>query len=123
MTPTTVERVVAGCTKLNVHYTLVDCNPLTPLLRFVLNFLYNLFLQFCAAISKISTDTLRRAVRLLQQSCCYHKQAEGLLKVAGSARQYPGHGTGQRHAYRPLTGDDIGLSNNAICNDPEPPSR
>ena len=43
---------------------LVDCNPITPLLLFVLN-LYNLanccttLLQCCAAISKILTDMSR----------------------------------------------------------------
>jgi len=35
----------AGCTQ----YMLVDCNPLTPLLRFVLDLLYNLFLQLCSS--------------------------------------------------------------------------
>jgi len=32
-----------------VYYTLVDCNPLTPLLQFVLDLLYNLFLQLCSS--------------------------------------------------------------------------
>jgi len=40
-----------------VYYTSVDCNPLTPLLRFVLYLLYNLFLHCCAAVDKILTDT------------------------------------------------------------------
>jgi len=63
ITPTTVERVVAWMHK--VYYTLVDCNPVTPLLRFVLDSLYNLFLHCCAAVS---TDTSRRAVRLRWQN-------------------------------------------------------
>jgi len=28
---------------------LITCNPLTPLLRFVLDLSYNLFLQFCSS--------------------------------------------------------------------------
>jgi len=47
-----------------VYYTFVDSNPLTALFRFVLDFLYNLFLR-CCAVGKIATRTLRRAVRLL----------------------------------------------------------
>jgi len=38
---------------------------LTLLLRFVLDLLHNLFLRCCATVSKILTDTVRRAVRLL----------------------------------------------------------
>jgi len=49
-----------------VYYklTLVDCNPLTPLLRFVLDLSYKLFLHCYAAVGRISTDTSRRAFRL-----------------------------------------------------------
>jgi len=51
-----------------IFYLLVDFNSLTPLLGFVLGLLYNFFLHCCAAVSKILTDTSRRAVRLRQQS-------------------------------------------------------
>ena len=55
-----------GASWLNaqVYYTLVDCNPLTPLLRFVLDLSYKLYLHCYAAVCKNSTDTSRRAVRL-----------------------------------------------------------
>jgi len=46
------------------NYTLVDCNPVTPLLRVVLDLSYKLFLHCYAAVGKILTDTSRRAVRL-----------------------------------------------------------
>ena len=39
--PTTVDRVVAGAWMYKVCKTLVDCNPLTLLPRFVLDLLYN----------------------------------------------------------------------------------
>jgi len=45
-----------------VYYTLVDCNPLTPLLRSALDSSYKLFLHCYAAVGKILTDTSRRAV-------------------------------------------------------------
>ena len=54
-----------------VYYMLVDCNPLTPLLRFVLYLSYKLFLHCCAAVGKILTDTSRRAVCLRYQSFLY----------------------------------------------------
>ena len=44
---------------------LVDCNLLTPLLRFVLDFLCNFLLHCCATVGKILTDTLCRMVHLL----------------------------------------------------------
>ena len=47
-----------------VCYSLIDCNPLTPLLRFILDLLQNLFLRCCAAVGKILTGKSRRAVRL-----------------------------------------------------------
>ena len=61
-----------------VYYKSVNCNPLTPLLRFVVDFFYNLLLQLTDSALltivrvyklylltyKISTDTARRAVRL-----------------------------------------------------------
>jgi len=37
-----------------VYYTLVDCNPLTPLLRFVSDLLYKLYLHCYAAVGKNS---------------------------------------------------------------------
>ena len=43
-----------------VYCTLVECNLLTPLLRFVLDLLYNLFLHCCAAVVKLLTGTSRR---------------------------------------------------------------
>ena len=47
-----------------VYYKSVNCNPLTPLLRFVVDLLYNLyFLQLTR-----SRLTVRRAIRLRQQS-------------------------------------------------------
>jgi len=48
---------------LKVYYTLVNCDPLMPLLRFVLD-LYNFFLHCYAAVGNILTDTLRCAVHL-----------------------------------------------------------
>ena len=42
-----------------------DCNLLTPLFRFVLNLLYNLFLHCYAAVGRILTDTSRCAVGAL----------------------------------------------------------
>jgi len=45
------------------YFTLVDCNPQTPLLRFVLDF-NKLFLHCYAAAGKILTDTSRRVDRL-----------------------------------------------------------
>jgi len=47
-----------------VYYTLVDCNPLTPLLRFV----PDCKTCSCAAVGKILIDTSCRMVRLLWQS-------------------------------------------------------
>jgi len=65
MARTTVERVVRLVPWMRkVYYTLVDCNPLTPLLRLVVDLLYELFLNCCAAVVKFLTGTLRRAVHL-----------------------------------------------------------
>ena len=47
-----------------VYYTLVDCNPLIPLLRSVLDLSYKLFIHCCAAVGTVLTDTSRRAVHL-----------------------------------------------------------
>ena len=47
-----------------VYNTLVDCNRLTSLLRFVLDLSYKSFLHCHGAVGKILTDTSRRAVRL-----------------------------------------------------------
>ena len=41
-------------------YALVDCNPLTPLFRFVLDLSYKYFLHCYAAVGKILTDASRR---------------------------------------------------------------
>ena len=48
-----------------LHYTSAICNPIIPLLRFVLDLFYNLFLHRCAAVDKILTDTSRRGSRVL----------------------------------------------------------
>jgi len=40
-----------------VYYTLVFCNPLTPLLRFVPNLSFSLFLHCYTAVGKILMDT------------------------------------------------------------------
>ena len=59
--------VTLSASRLNaqVYYTLVDYNPLIPLLfQFVLDLLYKLSLHCCAAVGKILSDTWRRAVRL-----------------------------------------------------------
>jgi len=50
-----VEHVVAECAR----DILVDCNPLTPLVRFVLDLSYKLSLHCYAAVGKILTDTSR----------------------------------------------------------------
>ena len=47
-----------------VYYTLVDCNPLIPLLRSVLDLSYKLFIHCCAAVGMVLTNTSRRAVHL-----------------------------------------------------------
>ena len=55
---------------LKVYYTSVDCNPLTPLLRFVLDLLYNLLLDNCAAY--IASCGLSAVAELLVATrCCY----------------------------------------------------
>jgi len=56
---------------------LVDCNPLTPLLRFIVDLSYKLFLQCYAAVGKNSTDTLRHAVCLRWDSSCYERYRRG----------------------------------------------
>ena len=50
ITSTAVERVVAECTSLGL---LVDCNHLTPFLRFVLDLSYKLFRHYYLAVGKI----------------------------------------------------------------------
>jgi len=52
---------MAECTSL-----LVDCNPLTPLLLFGLDLSYKLLQHCCAAVSKILTNMLRRAVKVAE---------------------------------------------------------
>ena len=49
-----------------LHHTLQEAllYPLTPLLRYLLDFLYKLFLHSHEAVGKILTGTSRRAVRL-----------------------------------------------------------
>ena len=64
-TSTTVERVHAQSL-----YTLVDCNPLTPLLRFVLDLLYNLFLHSSWQDFDF-THPVARSVRGSGDSCSY----------------------------------------------------
>jgi len=63
-----LRRSSASWLNAHVYYTLVDCNPLTLLLRFALDLSYKLFLYCYAAVGKNSTDTSRRAARLQQQS-------------------------------------------------------
>jgi len=52
-----LQRSSASWLNAQVYFTLVDCNPLTPLLRFVLDLLYKLFLHCYAAVGTILTDT------------------------------------------------------------------
>jgi len=56
--PTTIDTC---CWMHIVYYKSVDSNPVTPSLRFVLNLLYNLFLQYsgAAAVDKIFTEATR----------------------------------------------------------------
>jgi len=48
-----LRRSIASWLNAQVYYTLVDCNPLTPLLRFVPDLSYKLFLHCYAAVGKI----------------------------------------------------------------------
>jgi len=59
-----LRRSKASWLNAQVYYTLVDCNLLTPLLRFVLDLSYKLFLHCCAAVGKNSTETLCHTVRV-----------------------------------------------------------
>ena len=59
-----------------VYYTLADCNAPTPLLRFVLDLLYKLYLHCYAAVGKILTDASRCVVRLQQQSFLLYLQSQ-----------------------------------------------
>jgi len=59
-----LRRSRASWLNAQVYYTLVDCNPLTPLLRFVLDLSYKLLVHCYAAVGKNSTEMSRRAVRL-----------------------------------------------------------
>jgi len=43
-----------------VNYMLVNCNPLTSLLRFVRNLLYNLFIHCCSALDTCLTHRVAR---------------------------------------------------------------
>jgi len=64
--PMTVDRIVAdGYTKF-ITRQLVDCNPLIPLLLFVLDLLYKLFLHCCAVglVGKTLTDTRGNSERV-----------------------------------------------------------
>jgi len=70
ITPTTVKRVVA-----QVYYTLVDRNPLTPLLRFFLDLSYKLFLHCYAAVGKDSTDVASRGPSATAELLVYNLQA------------------------------------------------
>jgi len=55
-----VDHTYDGRRVVAVYYRSVDCNPLTPLLRFVVQ----LCSYSCAAVDKISTDKVHRAVCL-----------------------------------------------------------
>jgi len=64
-----------------VYYTLVDCNHLTPFLRFVLGLLYNLFLNCRTAVDKFLADASRRSVRLQQQSFLFVRHIVELCSI------------------------------------------
>jgi len=64
-----------------VNYMLVNCNPLTSLLRFVRNLLYNLFLHCCSALDKILPNTSRRA-----RSVCIRCRCNGLVTKRSRVR-------------------------------------
>ena len=48
--------------RTQVYYTLDECSPLTPLLLFVLDLSYKLFLHCYAAVGNILTDTLHHNI-------------------------------------------------------------
>ena len=54
-------RSSASWPNARVYHTVVDCNHITPILRFVLH-LYKVFLHYYAALSKILAATSHRAV-------------------------------------------------------------
>jgi len=60
----TADLLSAPWLNAQVCYMLIDCNPLTPLLWFVMDLSYRLFLHCYAAVWKNSTETSRRAVHL-----------------------------------------------------------
>ena len=62
--PAVVECVVAEWSECTSLLYVGRLKPQTPLLCFVLDLLYKLFLCFFAALSKILTDTSRLAVHL-----------------------------------------------------------
>jgi len=56
--------------KFTMYKSLVDCIPLIPLLQFVLDLSYKLFLHYYAAVGKNLTDKLRHAVcQCCRDSC------------------------------------------------------
>jgi len=58
--------VEASC----AHYTSVDCNPPTPQLRFVVDFLYNLFLQLCGSGQDFDWHSASAAKRKFYSLLC-----------------------------------------------------
>jgi len=68
-----LQRPRASWRRAQVYYRpmFVDCNPLTLLLRFVLDLSYKLFRHCCATVGNILSHTLRRAVRLRFSASCY----------------------------------------------------
>ena len=61
---TPIWRSNASWMNAKVYYTFVECNPITQLLRLVLDLSYKLFPHCYAATGEILTDTSRRAVLL-----------------------------------------------------------
>ena len=68
------------------YYTSVDCNPLTPLLRFVLDLLYNLLLHSCAADDKILTDTARSRAFCLRNLVGIRGAKSGFIHTVNHAK-------------------------------------
>jgi len=49
---------------LAVYYKSVNCNPHSPVLRFVVDLLYKCCVQLVSTVDKILSDVARRAVRM-----------------------------------------------------------
>jgi len=72
------------------YYTLVDCNPVTPLFPFVVDSLYNSFPHCCAAVGKILTASrgpFAPAVAVL------------LVISVGKASEHPGRASAMFNYY------------------------